>query len=265
MGRRILAIAAAAVIALIGAVLVLLYARGADNRAVAAASPTAVYVSNTAVPAGTSLKEALRLQEIAQTQVPARSLTAGALTTVDDSNSALVALTDIAPGQYLLAAGFGETPTGQAALQVASGKLAISLTLSDPARVGDFLRPGSFITLFMSYKLKDTSATDQAKAFNDADVKGTSVLLDNVKVIAMGAQSLTPQPTTADPDNPDAAAATNATPQFLVTVEVTPEDATKLIHGVNNYTLYAGLRGPELKVDPRLTTTDLTILPGLVK
>jgi pilus assembly protein CpaB len=265
MGRRILAIAAAAVIALIGAVLVLLYARGADTRAVAAASPTAVYVSNAAVPAGTSLKEALRLQEIAQTQVPARSLPAGALTTVDESNSALVALTDIAPGQYLLAAGFGETPTGQAALQVASGKLAVSLTLSDPARVGDFLRPGSFITLFMSYKLKDTSASEQAKAFNEADVKGTSVLLDNVKVIAMGANSLTPQqPTTTDPDNPDAAA-TNATPQFLVTVEVTPEDATKLIHGVNNYTLYAGLRGPELKVDPRLTTTDQTILPGLVK
>jgi len=118
MGRRILAIAAAAVIALIGAVLVLLYARGADNRAVAAASPTAVYVTNTDVPAGTSLKEAMRLQEITQTQVPARSLPAGALTTVDDSNSALVALTDIAPGQYVLAAGFGETPTGQAALQV---------------------------------------------------------------------------------------------------------------------------------------------------
>jgi pilus assembly protein CpaB len=264
MGRRILAIAAAAVIALIGAVLVLLYARGADSRAVAAASPTAVYVTNLPVPAGTSLTEAIRLQEITQTQVPARSLPAGALTTVDESNSALVALTNIAPGQYVLAAGFGETPTGQAALQVASGKLAISLTLSDPARVGDFLRPGSFITLFMSYKLKDTSATDQAKALNEADVKGTSVLLDNVKVIAMGSKSLTPQQTTTDPDNPDAAA-TNATPQFLVTVEVTPEDATKLIHGVNNYTLYAGLRGPELKVDPRLTTTDQTILPGLVK
>ena len=122
MGRRILAIAAAAVIALIGAVLVLLYARGADNRAVAAASPTTVYVSNAAVPAGTSLKEAIRLQEITQTQVAARSLPAGALTTVDDSNSALVALTDIPPGQYVLAAAFGETPLGQKALQVAAGQ-----------------------------------------------------------------------------------------------------------------------------------------------
>src|SRR6478735_2270706 len=265
MGRRILAIAAAAVIALIGAVLVLLYARGADNRAVAAASPTTVYVSTAAVPAGTSLKEAVRLGEITQTQVAARSLPAGALTTVDDTNSALVALTDIAPGQYVLAAGFGETPVGQAALQVAAGKLAVSLNLSDPARVGDFVRPGSFLTLFMSYNLKDTSATQQAKAFNDAEVKGTSVLLDNVKVIAMGSNSLTPQPTETTATEGDAAAPANATPQFLVTVEVTPEDATKLIHGINNYTLYAGLRGSELKVDPRLTTTDLTILPGLVK
>src|SRR6478672_4461119 len=151
MGRRILAITAAAVIALIGAVLVLLYARGADDRAVAAASPTTVYVSNAVVPAGTSLKEAVRLQQLTETQAAAQSVPAGALTTVDDTNSALVALTDIAPGQYVLAAAFGETPTGQAALQVASGKLAISLTLSDPARVGDFLRPGSMITLFMSY------------------------------------------------------------------------------------------------------------------
>ncbi len=267
MGRRILAIAAATVIALIGAVLVLFYARGADSRAVAAAGPTTVYVSNATVPAGTSLKEAVRLQEVTETKVAARSLPAGALQSVDDTNSALVALSDIPPGQYVLSAAFGETPVGQKALQVASGKLAVSLSLSDPARVGDYVRPGSFITLFMSYNLKDTGVTDQAKAFNDAQVKGTSVLLDNVKVIAMGANSLTPQQpqTTANADNPDEAAATNATPQFLVTVEVTPQDATKLIHGINNYTLYAGLRGAELKVDPRLTTTDLTILPGLVK
>ena len=126
------------------------------------------------------------------------------------------------------------------------------MSLSDPARVGDFVRPGSFLTIFMSYNLKDTGATEQAKAFNDADVKGTSVLLDNVKVIAMGANSLTPQQPagdrrrTARPQRRP-----NATPQFLVTVEVTPEHATKLIHGINNYTLYAGLRGAELKVDPQ--------------
>ncbi len=38
----------------------------------------------------------------------------------------------------------------------------------------------------MTYKLKQLDTSDDAKAFNEQDVKGTSVLLDNVKVIAMG-------------------------------------------------------------------------------
>jgi pilus assembly protein CpaB len=260
MGRRILAIAAAAVIALIGAVLVLLYARGADSRAVAAASPTTVYVSNAVVPAGTSLKEAVRLQELTQTTVAARSLPAGALTTVDDTNSALVALSDIPPGQYVLAAAFGEQALGQKALQVAAGKLAVSVQLADPARVGTFVTPGSYLTIFMTYQLKNLQTTAEAKVFNDQDVKGTSVLLDNIRVIAMGAASLTPpQPSaTGEQQAPPA-------PSFLVTLEVTPEQATRLIHGVNNFTLYAGLRGSEVKVDPKLAVNDLTMLGSNVR
>ena len=45
MGRRILAIVAAAVIALIGAVLVLLYAKGRGQPSGRGRSPTTVYVS----------------------------------------------------------------------------------------------------------------------------------------------------------------------------------------------------------------------------
>ena len=261
MGRRILAITAAAVIALIGAVLVLLYARGADNRAVAAASPTTVYVSNAVVPAGTTLKEAVRLQQITETKVAERSLPAGALTTVDDTNSALVALTDIPPGQYVLAAAFGETPMGEKALQVGAGKLAVSVQLSDPARVGTFVTPGSYLTIFMTYKMKQLNDTKQAQVFNDQDVKGTSVLLDNIKVIAMGDASLTPQPTAST----DGEQQQQNAPSFLVTLEVTPEQATRLVHGINNYTLYAGLRGSEVKVDPNLNVNDLTMLGGKVK
>lgn len=261
MGRRILAILAAAVIALIGAVLVLLYARGADARAVADASPTTVYVSNTVVPAGTTLKDAERLQQITKTQVAAQSKPAGALTTIDDTNSALVALTDVAPGQIVLAAAFGETPLGEKALQVGAGKLAVSVQLSDPARVGRFVTPGSFLTVFMTYKLKQLDTSEKAKVFNEQDVKGTSVLLDNVKVIGMGDSSLTPQPAATDGEEEQQQQA----PSFLVTLEVTPEQATRLVHGINNYTLYAGLRGSEVKVDPKLAVNDLTVLGGTTK
>ena len=143
MGRRILAIMAAAVIALIGAVLVLLYARGADARAVADASPTTVYVTNAVVPAGTSLKEAERLEQITKTQIAAAALPAGALTRSTRPTAHSSHSTNIPPGQYVLASAFGETPLGETKLQVGAGKLAVSVRLEDPARVGTFVTPGS--------------------------------------------------------------------------------------------------------------------------
>jgi pilus assembly protein CpaB len=259
MGRRILAILAAAVIALVGAVLVLVYARGADARAVAAASPSKVYVSTSVVPAGTTLKDAVRLGQLTQTDVAARAKPVGALESVDENNSDLVALTDIAPGQYVLASGFGDTPLGEKALQVGAGKLAVSVQLQDPARVGNFVRPGSMLTIFMTYDL----AKLEKKASGDTEKtdlgSGTSILLDNVKVIAMGDASLTP----VQPTGEGGEAAQSAS--FLVTLEVTPEQAARLVHGVNNYVLYAALRGSELKIDANLSVSDLTMLKDKVR
>jgi pilus assembly protein CpaB len=257
VGRRILAIAAATVIALVGALLVLIYARGADARAVEANTPTRVYVSTATVPAGTSLKDAQRQKIITETQTAAKAVPAGALTTIDETNNALLALTEIPPGQYLLTSGFGETPVGQKALQVGAGKLAVSVQLEDPARVGTFVTPGSNLTIFMTYKLKQLDDSKEAEVFNEQEVKGTSVLLENVKVIGMGEASLTPAQQPAGEVEGEEQA--NTAPSFLVTLEVTPEQATRLVHGINNYVLYAGLRGADVKVNPRLSTNDLTI------
>jgi pilus assembly protein CpaB len=257
VGRRILAILAATVIALIGALLVLFYARGADERAVQAASPTTVFVTALPVAAGTSLKEAVRLEQIIQTQTAANAVPAGALTTVDASNSALLALTDIPPGQYVLAASFGETPVGSKLIQVPAGQLAVSLALSDPARVGNYVTAGSYITLFASHTLPaaaDTGDDDEEASAEAAEgTEATSVLLDNLQVIAMGSDVLTQtQPTTPQ----EGQAPPPPTAAFLVTLAVTPEQAAKLVHGIKNFTLYAGLRGAEVTVPPGLTVND---------
>lgn len=261
MGRRIIAIVAASLIALVGAVLVLLYARGADNRAVEAASPRSVYVSSGIVPAGTTLKDAMRLGLITETRTAAKALPAGALTTVDENNGQLLAVTEIPAGQYVLAGSFGETPVGERAIQVPAGKLAVSVQLSDPARVGTFVTPGSYLTIFASYKLKDLGTSEESKTFNDQDVRGTSVLLDNIQVIGMGADPLQgPQQGAANGSEEEPADGTQQqAPSFLVTLAVTPEQATRLVHGINQYVLYAGLRGAEVKVDPKLSTDDTRI------
>ena len=88
MGRRVIAVFAAAVIALVGVASVLLYARGADARAVAANQPSTAYVSKALIPSATTLKDAIRGGLLVKTTVPEKGLPAGALTQVTTRTAA---------------------------------------------------------------------------------------------------------------------------------------------------------------------------------
>jgi pilus assembly protein CpaB len=257
MGRRILAIFAAAVIALVGVISVMLYARGADARAVSANQPTSVYVSTKAIPAATQLKDALRDGSLVKTVVPAKAVPLGALADVNADNSSLVAVTDIAPGEYVLASRFGSTPQGTKAIEVPQGKVAVAVQLTDPARVGSFVTPGSHIAIFDSYKIKALGNSAQAQQVNGTDIEGTSLLLDDVLVIGMGSTALNPGSQAGA-----AAGAPAAAPGYLVTVAVTPDQAARLIHAINAGTLYAVLRSSDLKMSNTPTVTDLNIFAG---
>lgn len=264
MGRRILAIGAAVLLAIVGAALVLVYALRADQRALEGQQPERVYVVNETVPAGTSLKEALRLELIEPTQVARAGLPAGALQTVDPSNQELLALTDLPIGTYVLGTSFGEQPLGEKAIEVPEGMLAVSVELSDPGRVGTFVTPGSRIAIYNTYELKRIDDSDEADAYNEADIHGTSILLDDVLVLALGQSSLTPsQPQAAtDEDEPEntPVGVNEQTARFLVTVAVTPEESVRLVHSINQYQLYAGLRSDGLEITPPdLRVDDTTI------
>ncbi|MCO5323287.1 MAG: hypothetical protein M9946_01640, partial [Nocardioidaceae bacterium] len=110
--KRKIAITSAIVLALLGAVMVVLYTRGADGRALASATPETVWTAVQAVPAGTPLEEARKKGLIRETMVPSKARPAGALEEISSTNASLVATSDIAPGEYLLAARFADTPTG---------------------------------------------------------------------------------------------------------------------------------------------------------
>lgn len=266
MGRRIIVLIAAVVLALAGAVLVLLYARGADDRALEGQQPQTVYVSEQVVPSGTTLKDAERGGLVKRTQVAAKSTPAGALSEVNADNSGLVALSDLAPGQVVLSAAFGTEQIGQKAINVPSGKVAISVSLEDPNRVGAFVTPGSSITIYDSYDLEKIGTDEATKQYNELKVKGTGVLLTKVQVIGIGTSSLsgsTVSPTSAE----DGATTVTTTPvqSFLVTVAVAPADAVRLVHAIqhseslqNNPAkhIYFALEGPDTTVDPMLTTDD---------
>lgn len=258
MGRRSFAILAATLIALLGVVSVLLYANRADARAVAGQQPKAVYVTTALLPSGTTLKDAVRTGLLKQTTVAAKGLPVGALTAVTDDNSRLVAVSDIPPGEYVQESRFGTTPIGRKAIEVPGGMVAVSVQLSDPARVGTFVTPGTHLVIFDSYKIKALGDNDKAKQLNTADVKGTSILLPDVLVIAMGQTALNPGASPTANGN-DQNSQQQGAPSFLVTVAVSPQDAAKLVHGINTGQLYAGLRGSDVKMDGVKRVDDLNL------
>ena len=245
MGRRVVAIFAAALIALVGAAAVLIYARGADERAVASQQPVDVYVAKAVVPSGTTLKDAVQTGLIVKTSVASKGRPLGALTGVDSSNGGLFALSDIQPGTYVLGDAFGTKPVGTKAIDVPAGQVAVSVSLSDPARVGTFLTPGSHIVLYNTYDAASSSGDSGDSGGSEKSASQTRVLLDDVLVIAMGEASLTPAAPTGNDDD----AAAQPTAGALVTVALPPADATRLVHAIQTGTLYAALRGTDAKID----------------
>jgi len=259
MGRRVVAVVIAALLALVGVAAVLLYAKGADSRAVAGAQPQSVFVSERLVPSGTLLADAVRDGLLVRTSVAAKALPVGALTEVSERNQQLLAVTDILPGEYVLESRFGTTPSGTKAIQVPSGQVAISVSLSDPARVGSFVTPGSHVVIYDTFQPPVPVAAGPAAPGAAAAVAPpaqTRVLLQDVLVIAMGNTSLTP--VTQGQTQPLAQAG-GGQATALVTVALTPEDATRLVHGVNTGKLYAGLRGTDVKVDLNASVSDASM------
>ncbi|MDQ2758030.1 MAG: RcpC/CpaB family pilus assembly protein [Actinomycetota bacterium] len=247
MKARVIALVVAAFVALGGVVAVVVYAQGATGRAVSSAQPATVYVTDKLVPTGTTLDSALGGGLVSRTTVPVASRPVGALATVDGTNRELVALGDIQPGEVVLAQRFGTTAAAPDAIEVPPGKVAIAAQMSDPAKVGAFVRPGSHIVVY------DTSASGSGQSSK------TVVLLPDVLVIAVGDALLTPTtpPMPTDPAAKAPGAATGSS--VLVTVALPPADATRLVHAIQTGKLYLALRGKELTLHGSAGVTDAQI------
>lgn len=252
MKARVLALAVAALLALCGVGAVVLYAQGATQRAMAGSQPASVYVTDKLVPAGTSLADALSKGLLQQTSVPRSSMPAGALTEVDAGNRSLVAVNDIQPGEFVLSARFTTTAVGEQAISVPKGQVAVAAQLSDPAKVGSFVRPGSRIVVFDTYVDPGTGSSPAAQS--GTTNQATKVLLPDALVIAVGSTSLSPAPDGAA----DAAPATNDN-TVLVTLALSPDDAARLVHAIQTGKLYAGLRGSDVDIPSSTAVSDTSL------
>lgn len=239
MNRRIALLLAAVLIAGLGTSLVFLYVRSADDRAIEAQAPVTVLVAKLPITAGTRVQDAANAGSFEAQEVPAGSVTPGALSSVDALAEA-VAIAPIFPGQQILSAMFGTTaaPTAGTSLALPPGKIAVSFQFGDPQRVAGFVAPGSDVVVFVSGVIGATDAT--------------RVLIPRATVVAAG-------PTTVAPPTDPALTNVEPLPKALLTLALDQADAEKIIFASTKGTLYLGLLNGASKIGPGpgVTAVDL--------
>ena len=235
MGRRTILLIAAILVAAAGTTLVFLYARGADERALGEQKLVAVLVATKPVAAGTSVAAAQSAESFERREVAANSVVPQAL--ADTTSIAdLTFLTAVVPGEQLLRTKVG-APQDQVRLPIPAGKLGLSFQLDDPARVADFVAPGSEVAIFTTIASTSNGGSGQPE---------TRLLLQRITVLAVGAT--TTQATTTQTG--DGAQQTSTVPKTILTLALTQAEAQKMVFASQNGQMYFGLLTETSKVAP---------------
>lgn len=229
MKSRLLAGTAAVALALVGALLIIFYANGADQRALATIETVDVLVVKTAVPAGTAAAD--MEASLAVEKVPAAGVADTALANLEGKEGTVNAV-DLVPGEQLLAERLvaPEDVKASGAVEVPAGLQEVSFQLEPQRVVGGRINVGDYVGIALNF---------ESGAYKPATGDATTQL--TVRKALVTSVQRTPQ--AAVPEEP---AEGEANPQdttlpegsFIVTVAVTDVDASKIIFTSINGTLW---------------------------
>lgn len=241
VGRTLLLIAAL-VVAALGALLVFLYADRADDRAVDQLAPRSVLVVAQPVGAGTTVADALAVGAFVAERVPGTAIPGEALETTEGLEDAFV-LVDLYPGEVLLRQRLGAVNDQAGSLEVSAGNLAASFLFGDPNRVATFLTPGDEVAVFLT-RTPLPSAEDPTQP-DTGTAPRTRVLLPQVRVLAVGGTTTTPQTETGT----DGQQQTTEVNQALLTLDLTQDQLERLVLAQTVGELYLGLRSEDAAIE----------------
>ncbi len=228
MNRRSVLLILATLVAVIGAALVFVYVRSADNRANQQFETVEVLKATEIIEAGETIEAASSSGKLQLEPVPQNQVLDGALDSID-SLAGTVAVTRIYPGEQLVASKFGGQPEAEV-LPIPKGLQAISIDLTDPSRVAGFVNPGSEVAIYHIQAEGDFFGEETAQ-------QRVVLLLKRVQVLGVGSTSSVTKTVTAD----QGASTTEEVPKTLLTIAVTQEDAEKVMWSQKHGELALGL------------------------
>lgn len=252
MARRSILLTVAFAIAGLGTAIMIMYVQGIEARATEGQQLVEVLTVTEVIAAGETVEDAQAAGKFEMTEVVQDDVVDGALgstSSIEDE----VALAPIYPGQQVLGQQFGNAHFEEA-LTIPDDLLAVSVELTDPARVAGFVNPGSEVAIFASGdpELYKPDGTTQKLS------PVTRLLLAKVLVIGVGDTSVS-STTTKD----DGKRTTEEIPRTILTIAVTQDEAEKVIYASRNGDLTFALRSKNSKAVDQPGVTARDIMPEL--
>jgi pilus assembly protein CpaB len=235
MKSRLVAGAAALVAAIIGVVLVISYANGADLRAQAGMKPTDVLVITKPVPAGTTSEQ---LGDFVQLKtLPASAIASTALHSLDGTSGKVVS-TALQPGEQLLSDRLvaPNSLSAPGTVPVPAGLQEVSFQLSPDRAVGGKVQAGDVVGIFLSF---------DHGALPSGGPESTQLTFHTVLITSVqGGQTASSSDNSGKP----------ATTPLLITAAVTDAQATKIVFAAQFGTIWlskeqSNAQGPTTTID----------------
>jgi len=252
--RRVLTVALAVLLALIGIVAVLAYVHKANERAIQGLKTVTVLAASQPIPAGTTVSAALSGHMLTSEKMPVSSVPSGYINKVTHDISHLVTSSAMQPGQILVTLLL--VPAGQATgtLAVPVGKIAVSVELCLAADVAGYVQQGTHVVLFETYASGSSQSLQQScdatrQVQGDAKVY-TRIVLPDVQVL-----SVTQGPGSSqggDTVQVNSAGSPGSQGAVFVTLAVTPAQAQRLIMVSQAGLPYLAMLGTNSAISPTL-------------
>lgn len=235
MNRRKIMLVLAAMIAAFGTLLVFLYVQGAEARAKEKFESVEVLRAVQPIDAGEKFDDAQAAGKFELQDVPADQVLPNAQDELG-TLSGKVATTKIFPGEQIISDKWGgEANVTSTVLAIPGDMVAISVNLTDPARVAGFVNPGSEVALIMNGVHAQTQ-----EPFS-------RLLLERVKVLGVGTTStLTTTKTTEEGEETEQV--TEELPRTLMTLAVTQAQAERILYASGNGELSFALLTEKSKI-----------------
>ncbi len=232
MDRRTALLIVAVIIAALGTMLVFLYVRGADQRADEKFDAISVLRAVKQINQGETVAAAqaagkIEVGTVAKSQVLPDAL--DSLAPIDGQ----IAQANIYPGEQIMASKFAASVASGSGLAIPKGKIAISVNLTDTARVAGFVNPGDQVAIFVTSSIGGDAAT--------------RLLLPKVEVIAVGTTPTVVATTTTDSTG---AQTVEQLPRTLLTLGVSQGEAQRVLYAASNGELAFGLLTKDSQVAP---------------